>query len=58
MDINQLTVGLFFDKFESHGTGMTLLLNNEQLKNFWEKTSAVLDAGSKESSNEILIKDL
>jgi len=58
MDINQLTVGLLFEKLESYGTGITLLKNNEKLKNFWEKASAVLAAGSKESSNEILIKDL
>ena len=57
IDINQLTVGLLFNKIEIHGSELFLTNKNEMLNTFWLKTLDIKQQ-SEEYTQRILVKDI
>lgn len=58
IDINQLTVGLLFDKVETHGSELFLSTkDNPVMDEFWEK-SLDLRKASRAETDKVLIKDI
>jgi len=57
IDINQLTVGLLFNKLDTHGAELFLSNKNELLDSFWQK-SLLIKQQSEENNVQILVKDI
>jgi membrane protein len=57
IDINQLTVGLLFNKLDTFGTELFLTNKNELLDSFWQK-SLLIKQQSEENTVQTLIKDI
>jgi membrane protein len=57
IDINQLTVGLLFNKIEVHGSELFLTNKNELLNTFWQKTLDIKKQSEK-YNEQVLVKDI
>jgi len=56
IDINRLTVGLLFNKLETHGSEMFLSNKNKVLDDFWQKASEVISMPAEQET--LLVKDI
>ncbi len=58
LDINKLTVGILFDKVETHGSELFLSnKDNPLMEAFWKKTLE-LRSMSREETDKVLVKDI
>lgn len=57
MDINKLSVGMLFDKYESHGAELFLSNKNPLLDEFWQKNTQ-LKLSNIVPDDKLLIKDI
>jgi len=58
LDINQLTVSMLTDKFETKGSELFLSNKNPELDEFWQKHLELAKSCSNENLQQLLIKDI
>ncbi|MDD4490380.1 MAG: YihY/virulence factor BrkB family protein [Paludibacter sp.] len=58
LDINQLTVSMLTDKFETKGSELFLSNKNPELDEFWQKHLELAKSCSNENLQQLLVKDI
>lgn len=58
LDINQLTVSMLMDKFETKGSDLFLSDKNPELDDFWQKHLDLVRSFSNEKLKQLLVKDI